>query len=89
MPAWNVSDKLAHTAGYFVLGLLTFAAYESRRSRFWWLLGAVALGVGLELAQDLVPQREMSILDAVANTAGVLLAAALTYPFSRPSSAAR
>ncbi len=86
MPPVEVSDKLGHLAAYFVLGTITLAAYRSPHRRFWLLLGAVAMGVGLELAQDLVPRRQASLLDALANAGGVGLAALLT---TRLFSAAR
>ncbi len=83
VPSWTASDKLAHMAAYLLLGMLTTAAYKTWKIRSWLLLGAIVMGVGLEFAQDLIPRREMSVLDAMANTAGILIATLLTFIYTR------
>lgn len=76
-PSLNVSygDKVQHFGAYALLAGLAFLTF---RRRSWIAAGVlIALGVGVELlqvAQDL--GREGSVLDAAANSAGVLLATA-------------
>ena len=64
-------DKVVHLSGYAVLMFWWAQLVIERR---WKLAVAVALfGVSIELLQGLTPQRMPDPLDALANTAGVLL----------------
>lgn len=63
-------DKLVHFAGYALLGAW-FGQLRDHRARPMRLLaGLLALGLGLEALQGVVPWREADALDALANTAG-------------------
>jgi len=67
------SDKLWHALAYLVLYLSCQIAYHGqiRQSiRFTLLLGFSLL---LEILQDVLPYREFSLLDLVANAAGLFL----------------
>ncbi len=65
------ADKLAHLAGY---ALLMFWWAQLVTERRWRLAVAVALfGIAVEGLQGLSPNREPDALDALANSAGVLL----------------
>lgn len=65
------ADKLVHLAGYATLMFWWAQIVVAGR---WRLAVAVALlGAGIELLQGLTPHRLPDPLDALANTAGVLL----------------
>jgi len=69
-------DKWVHAGSY---ALLTGLAVRARRQRDLLAVAAVAAvvvgyGAGIEVLQSLVPTRDLSPLDALANTAGVVAA---------------
>ncbi|MHB1083903.1 MAG: VanZ family protein [Thiobacillus sp.] len=67
----NHTDKIIHLCGYAVL---TFWWAQLVIERRWRLAVAVVLfGVMIELLQGLTPARQPDVLDALANTGGVLL----------------
>ncbi|WP_425489256.1 VanZ family protein [Noviluteimonas gilva] len=75
------SDKIEHLLGYAILAGMAVQVFATRRALIAAALFLVALGVGIEVAQDLLTTtRAMDPWDAVANTCGVLLgmATALT-----------
>ena len=64
-------DKAVHLLGYAVL---TFWWAQLVTERRWKLAVAVVLfGVMIELLQGLTPSRQPDVLDALANSGGVLL----------------
>lgn len=69
-------DKLAHLAAFSAIGAATWPA--TQRSRAFNLLFFIgcALGIGLECLQALVPGRNFSPYDILANIAGVAIGAA-------------
>lgn len=68
--SWN------HALAYFALMAVSYPAYRAPRPQ-WRIAGAlVALGIGLEGVQSLLPERVPSVEDIVANTVGVLAAIA-------------
>jgi VanZ family protein len=78
---FQFGDKLAHIAEYMVLGLLLARAVRASMRLDWPLTAAlltmlVGMGVGLadELFQSLIPGRESSAFDFVADTVGLLMA---------------
>jgi VanZ family protein len=67
----NHTDKIIHLCGYAVL---TFWWAQLVTERRWRLAIAVVLfGIAIELLQGLTPARQPDVLDALANTGGVLL----------------
>lgn len=65
------TDKIVHLAGYT---LLMFWWAQLVTSRRWKLaLAVVVFGIVIELLQGFTPARQPDILDALANTCGVLL----------------
>ena len=70
LPSVSYNDKIAHVAGYFLLGVL--GSFVSRRPAMFYLL--FVYGVAIEGLQGLSGQREPSILDAIANAFGLCLA---------------
>lgn len=75
------SDKVEHLLGYAILAAMAVQVFATRRVLMLAALFLVALGIGIEIAQDvLTTTRQMDAWDALANTCGVLLgiASALT-----------
>jgi VanZ family protein len=65
------TDKIVHLVGY---ALLTFWwAQLVTRQRWKLALAAVIFGIVIELLQGFTPDRQPDVLDALANTCGVLL----------------
>lgn len=71
LPAVSVSDKVAHLAAYLLLGALGCHVSGSGIARFVVAAFLIALGIGLEFAQTLVPGRTTETLDALFNVIGV------------------
>ncbi len=82
-------DKLAHFLTYGTLGLLAYRVAPTDRSYFMHCMAIAALGAFIELVQTLVPGRQGSALDLLANLAGVAAAATLVYLARRPGTARR
>ena len=76
LPQTGILDKWQHVAAYFVLMTASYPAYSPsrRRSEIGIGIGLCFLGAALEVAQSYFPDRVMSMADAFANTAGILLA---------------
>lgn len=70
LPSVTYNDKIAHVAGYFVLGAL--GSSISRRPAMFCLL--FVYGIAIEGLQGLSGQREPSSLDALANALGLAIA---------------
>lgn len=64
-------DKLAHLAGYAVL--MFWWAQVITRQRWRLAIAVILFGVAVELLQGFTPSREPDVLDALANSTGVLL----------------
>lgn len=70
-------DKVAHLAAYGVFAIIA-AGLGLTRAMYFSVCAAIIVYSGLlEIGQSFVPGREMSLLDLVANAAGVALGAAL------------
>jgi VanZ family protein len=69
----GVSDKIQHVAAYALLGLAGGLAFPTRRAAILLLALLPLLGVGLELAQLLVPNRSPEVADALADWVGAAL----------------
>jgi hypothetical protein len=65
------TDKIVHLSGYAVLMFWWAQLVVERRWRL--ALAVVAFGAAIELLQGLTPDRQPDVLDALANTGGVLL----------------
>ena len=65
------SDKIAHLAGYAVLMFWWAQLIVQRRWRL--AVAAVVFGISIELLQGLTPNRQPDLLDALANSGGILL----------------
>jgi VanZ family protein len=71
LPPVEYNDKVAHASAYFGL-MFWFAQLSPRRLRL--TAAFLAMGATIELLQGLSGYRDMSALDMLANTTGVLLA---------------
>ena len=78
--AASVNDKVLHAGAFVVMAFLVEAALPS--FSFWRVKVAVLLGYGLfiEAVQWQLPYRDFSLLDLLADAAGVLLYWALHIP---------
>lgn len=70
----NVNDKLLHLLTYFVLGSMVAGGFKERRGVILGILGLIAVGAVLEIAQTYVG-RDAEFYDAIANAAGAVLGA--------------
>lgn len=71
-------DKIQHLVAYGALAGLTCWAYGAWARRAVVAMAALfVFGVAMEAAQSWVPGRESSLLDVVANTAGIVLGTTL------------
>ncbi|MBB5014703.1 VanZ family protein [Rehaibacterium terrae] len=74
------SDKLGHVLAYFLLMAGAVQLFASRAALLAIAVWLAALGLGLEFAQGaLTASRRFELLDALANTAGVLAGLALAH----------
>jgi hypothetical protein len=65
------ADKIVHLTGYAVL--MFWWAQLVPRQRWKLAVAVVLLGIAIELLQGLTPNRQPDPLDALANSAGVLI----------------
>ena len=68
---WHL-DKIGHFIAYAGMAVLMMLNFDSRVARVTGIVFGVLLGGILEWGQSFVPGREMSIVDAIANTLGLL-----------------
>ena len=71
-------DKLEHWLAYFVLMLWFSQLYKSVRTRFFYLLFFILMGVVLEVLQGLGGIRYFEYGDMLANTLGAVTAWLIT-----------
>jgi hypothetical protein len=76
LAAAGVSDKVLHFTAYTALALIPAVGFRLKTGLACAFL-MIVLGAALELAQKLVPGRTCDLLDALANSAGVLAGVAL------------
>ena len=78
-PALSVSDKLNHVAAFLALAFLTDFSFPKIRNilrKTWPLL---VYGVGIEIVQIFLPFRHFSLLDVLADAAGLLVYSLCSY----------
>jgi len=79
-------DKLAHFCAYLGYALFATLWIKDKRAQRWLFLLLFILGGMIELIQGLIPGRDRSILDVLANSAGAFIGALLSFkmhPFCR------
>ena len=69
-------DKLGHLGAYGLLMFWFALLYPTWPMRARYMIGFIAMGVGLEFLQGRLGYRTLDIADMVANTLGVLLGSA-------------
>ncbi len=84
-PGDGYTDKILHVLCFMGLGILGFWAYRSRRGRVLVVVLLLILGIGIELVQGMVPERQASVEDVVADVAGLVVAIILLrqWPLAR------
>ena len=86
VPQTGLIDKWQHIAAYFVVMATSYPAYPPlRRCEVRIASALIFLGAALEVAQSFLPDRFMSMGDAFANIAGVLLAVLAARLLARAS----
>ncbi len=81
------ADKIAHYLMFLTNGVLAIPAFSPpARKRAWWFL--LILGFILEVLQGLVPMRQPSLADGIANAGGTLTAWLAAWIAQRGSSGA-
>lgn len=70
---FNVSDKTLHFIAYCTITLSWMQVLKGKKTRIAIVIGAILLGVGLEIAQSFHPLRHMDYRDAIANSIGAVL----------------
>lgn len=73
-------DKIQHFAAYGGMMLWWVQLAAARAARIRTAAWLITLGIALEFAQSFTGYREASVLDACANSAGVLMGWALAPP---------
>ena len=68
---WHL-DKIGHFLAYSGMAILAFLTFNNTTARLSALVFAIGLGAVLEWGQSWVPGRDMSLVDGIANTLGVL-----------------
>jgi VanZ family protein len=77
LPATDVWDKLEHAGAFAGLAFLGSFAFPERTSAWRLALGLIVFGSVCEFLQMLVPGRDSSVEDAMANAIGILLVSGL------------
>ncbi len=77
-------DKIDHAAAFASLAFSALFALRGRPALHAWITAALlALGVGIEFAQMLVPGRVASVNDVVADAVGIAIGLVLSSALSR------
>ncbi|MEJ2167007.1 MAG: VanZ family protein [Desulfobacterales bacterium] len=79
LPSFDFSDKLYHLAGYALMGVLFYRAYQTlplkdniRLLVLFSMISATLYGISDEIHQSFVPYRDGSPLDAIADALGAV-----------------
>lgn len=79
---WSISDKWIHCLYYAGLTFFCMYSFEEQNFRMMTKISALVFLFGfiLEILQEILPvQRNMDLLDLLANTVGILIANALAH----------
>ena len=77
-------DKLGHFGAYGLLMFWFALLYHRRPTRALYMIGFIALGVGLEFLQGALGTRTLDLADMAANSIGVLLGWAAALIVRKP-----
>lgn len=75
-------DKIVHASLYFVMGVIAYLAFNTLGKRIVIFIFMLLLGVSLELFQMYIPGRDISLYDALSNTAGLALSFFLCWLYT-------
>lgn len=87
----QLNDKVGHFIGYAILSMNAFLVFacQSKMQTFILILALLGMGASLEGLQGLVPGREVSGLDMLANAIGVAIGTTLYFIWRRYQSKAK
>lgn len=71
-PDFEINDKLLHFAMYFILTAWFAQLFSPGKRLYIYALVFFAVGIALEFGQGLTDERSTSLLDALANGAGII-----------------
>ena len=77
------TDKVAHFVTYLILSFVALLSSKQKHSLFTILAVQILIGVCVEGAQSLTPDRTPEFLDIVANSSGVLFGALIYFLFRK------
>jgi len=83
LPSVKLWDKAAHTLAFAALTLLCAIAYRQRVGLVRISLLLFTFGLTIEMVQYLLPYRQFSLLDMLANGLGILVALPLIVPIEK------
>ena len=69
----SINDKLGHALTFMLLAFLAHASWPGLRFGWRQLSALLGYGVALEIAQYYIPSRYFSVLDMLADLAGIAL----------------
>ncbi len=69
----SINDKLNHLAAFWTLGLLIDYSFPRSSYSLQKILILLSYGIGIELIQAYLPHRSFSLLDIIADLAGILI----------------
>ena len=69
----SVNDKLGHAIAFLLLAFLVHASWPGLRFGWRQVSSLLGYGVALEVAQLFIPNRYFSVLDMLADFAGIVL----------------
>ncbi len=73
------ADKIGHLVAYGILMGWFGQLYVTAKQRMKWVVGLIAMGVALEIAQGISGARWFEWADALANSLGVVVAWAVVH----------
>lgn len=70
-PTENINDKLGHLLAFLALALVADYSFPDKDFLIPKALPLLAYGIGIEIVQYFIPYRSFSVLDMVADAAGL------------------
>jgi VanZ family protein len=83
LPSINLWDKAGHALAYGVLMLLGGVAYRYQKTLIEIALLIFSYGAVIELVQYMLPDRQFSFLDMLANSIGIVTMMLFVFPLER------
>jgi len=67
----SVNDKLGHVSAFFVLAFLTHASWPGFNFNWRQIIPLLSYALAIEITQYLIPNRYFSLMDFIADGAGI------------------